>query len=197
MGKRYSSRPVLTQAHYTAIGRAIVTWAQIEIEVDEQILAMLFHPDASHYRVEKNLESIAKLPKQFNQRLVLLNDLSKLHFNQIEQDEIADLTAHCLATYSERNRLAHGSWSTLRKKRRGKPIPAKLISRVHRKGEISHQRPMTLLQIRRLTHRIADLDCDLNAFFLVHGVASPVPTSMLEHLGLSPRKRLIPYRPTR
>ena len=72
---RYRVRPFLNQAYYIAIGRAIVTWAALEIRIDEHILRMLRHPKARSIRERDKIHLLHHIPKALKKRLGLFDEL--------------------------------------------------------------------------------------------------------------------------
>ena len=80
MAKKYRVRPLLSQAYYIAIGRAIATWAALEIKIDEQILRMLNHEKAIPLRTRDNIDQLERIPKALQARLDLFDDLAEVHY---------------------------------------------------------------------------------------------------------------------
>lgn len=164
MSKRYRFRPLLTDAHYHAIGRAIATWASLEIKLDEQLLRMLNHEKAIPLRTRQNIHDLADVPKSLRARLDLSDELAKTHYSGQTLRQLLAITKRCKALSKERNRLAHGEWiiEFLPKK------PPKLVSRMRRHGTPGKQRIFSVPQIRQKTHDFCEVIADLHDFMINH-----------------------------
>ena len=153
---RYRVRPFLSQAYYIAIGRAIVTWAALEIRIDEHILRMLRHPNARSIRERDKIHLLDHIPKALKKRLGLFDELVRVIYEDEPLREFTAISKRCLALSKNRHRLAHGEWLT-----EYLPHKTEITSRMWRAGRPGKSQQFTVPQIRALTHQICGVYADL------------------------------------
>ena len=176
MAKKYRVRPLLSQAYYIAIGRAIATWAALEIEIDEQILRMLNHEKAIPIRTQNDIHRLQDIPKGLQIRLCLFDKLARAHYTGQPLREFLNISKRSRTLSKDRHRLAHGEWyiDHLSKK------PPKLVSRMRRAGAPGKQRIFTVKQIRHLTHDVCDVYADLHHLMIEYHPDGPLPKRLRE-----------------
>jgi hypothetical protein len=165
---RYRVRPLLSQAHYIAIGRAIATWAALEIKIDQHLLKMLQHPAAMPIRQRDNIHRLAHVPRSLWKRLGLFDELAAVIYDQKTCRGFMGISKRCLSLAKERRRLAHGEWIV-----EGLDLKVHPKSRMWRAGRAEKIRRFTVPQIRALTHQICDVYADLYKLSIEHPPRPP------------------------
>jgi hypothetical protein len=160
---RYRVRPLLSQAHYIAIGRAIATWAALEIRIDQHLLRMLQHPHAMPIRQRDNIHLLDHVPRSLKKRLRLFDELATAIYDVTPCLGFLAISKRCLTLSKERHRLAHGEWIVERLDVKTHPK-----SRMWRAGRAGKIRRFTVPQIRALTHQICDVYADLYKLSIEH-----------------------------
>ncbi len=183
MAKQYRVRPLLSQSYYIAIGRAIATWAALEIKIDEQILHMLNHEKAIPIRTRSGIHKLEDIPKKLRLRLNLFDELARVHYTGQPLRQFLSISKLCRTLSKDRHRLAHGEWfiEHLPKK------PPKLVSRMRRAGTPRTSRIFTVKQIRQMTHEICDVYADLHYLMIEHHPGGPLPKRLREFFRSLPR----------
>jgi len=178
MSKKYRVRLLLLdQAYYIAIGRAITTWAALEIQIDEQLLRMLNHEKSVPIRTRNNINRLDDIPKQLKARLKLFDELARVHYVGQPLQGFLGVSKRSLTLSKNRHRLAHGEWITKHLPRK----TPKMVSRIRRMGTHGKERIFTIKQIRHLTHEICDVYADLHYLMLEHHPDGPLPKRLREY----------------
>lgn len=169
--KRYRVRPLLDQSYYAAIGRAIVTWACLEIRLDDQLIQMLRHPNSKALRKAMAIERISHVPKALDKRLDLLAQLAQIHYSGSVLSTIEGIILRCRRLKSDRSRLAHGEWvlQFSRHYRKGA-----LLSYFTRYGVRIKGKRLRVADIRRTIHEVGDAVADLERFMRDHHPDGPI-----------------------
>ena len=176
MPKRYRVRPFLDQSYYNAIGRAVVTWAALEIQLDEAIMAMLKQKSARPIIKEFQLTRVDNLPNGLKDRLKLAGRLANVRYSGALLERILRIIKSMRTLSKDRHRLAHGAWVR-------KAIPNNqliLFSEMRRYGTPRKERIYTVPQIRRTTHEICDVYADLFNFMIQHHPGGSLSKRMRE-----------------
>lgn len=170
MAKQYRVRPLLSQSYYIAIGRAIATWAALEIKIDEQILRMLNHEKTIPIRTRNGIHKLENIPKGLKIRLDLFDELAQSHYSGQPLRQFLNISKQCRTLSKDRHRLAHGEWYIEHLPRK----PPKLVSRMRRAGAPGKSCIFTVNQIRQLTHKICDVHADLNNLMVEYHPDGPL-----------------------
>lgn len=155
----YSFVPALDRKFYPAIGRAIVLWAFLEVEIDWHLSGLLARPDTWKHPLSTKLDK--RLPRAFSKRVILWKRLARIHYQTDVLSQARDIISRCKVARTERDRIAHGRWAI----GIGWHGVETTYSHVYRDGEVFDEgRPMTTDHITQTSHAIADLIKDLMIF---------------------------------
>lgn len=171
MSDEYCAVIARFEAYYPEIGRAIVSWAFLENEIDRLLIALLYDPKAREVLSETPITKNHLLPHSMSRRFELLKRLARLHYKDEVLAELKELVTTCRHANSMRQRLAHGAWVLEHSKRHQGDV----VSYLHRAGERREGKVITPEDISELRRQIADTTNKLVAFHRDHHPEGPLP----------------------
>jgi hypothetical protein len=164
------------ERYYPAIGRAIVAWAKLEIKLDEQLLFMLSHERASTARQKLRIQRVAHLPKAFECRLDICNELSAIFYDKKPKAEFLRITKACRSLIKDRNKLAHGQWIVQFLPKR----PPAIVCQLRQHGTPGKERQFSVSQIKQMSQSYDKATDDLTRFAIDHHPDGPLTERLRE-----------------
>jgi hypothetical protein len=87
------------------VGRAIITWSNLEIIMQEVIWTLL------RVSVDEGRIMTSNLDAKY--RMNLLRELGRYHLKHQQLADLLETLGHCEDLYGDRNLIAHGQWVTM------------------------------------------------------------------------------------
>jgi hypothetical protein len=170
MARKYRFRMVFDRGYYGAIGRAIVTWAYLEIEIDEHLIPLLWHEKSNLIRKKTPINPGELLPNSLSARIKIWKKLAPLYYEGDVLKQARAIIANCARLKPKRDKLAHAEWVIAYS---GKYDGA-LVAYRHRHGARYDDEPLTVADIRQTTHEMGSIIADIHAFRLNHHPDGPI-----------------------
>ncbi len=181
MTRRYADS---FNSFYPEIGKTIVAWSLLEIEIDAHLIALLHNPKAVAVLAVTPINPGRLLPRSFSKRVELWKRLARLHYTSGALTDLRAIIGACNTLKKERDGVAHGEWVI----EHSAKYKGDVVAYRHREGIKEAGRRVTTKMLKALHTAMEKTRSDIVIFNHHYHPEGPLPIRLRRFLRALPSR---------